>query len=188
MVPAKVMGRHLVAWAWTSTLLKGRGFGSLHHTSFSLFSPFLHYIKKAFTSHPQVCKPMIEFPGKLQPCWVPTIQGKCIRELFQDPGVLQSSHSTHRSLIVQQSVLITHTVYVREGLIGFMPLWWIHFPLKDDTQAYITCLIKNKILQPTICSLPWAHTTYIMTLPLSQLIAYSPTSLSLYMAAYGLGR
>ena len=28
-------------------------------------------------------------------------------------------------------------------------------------QAYITCLIKNKILQPTICSLSWVHTIYI---------------------------
>lgn len=27
--------------------------------------------------------------------------------------------------------------------------------------AYITCLIKNKILQPTICSLSWVHATYI---------------------------
>lgn len=188
MVPAKVMGRHLVAWAWTSTLLKGRGFGSLHHTSFSLFSPFLTLYKESIHIPPTSMQTHDWVSRQTAALLSPYNSGQCIRELFQDPGVLQSSHSMHRSLIVQQSVLITHTVYVREGLIGFMPLWWIHFPLKDDTQAYITCLIKNKILQPTICSLPWAHTTYIMTLPLSQLIAYSPTSLSLYMAAYGLGR
>lgn len=28
-------------------------------------------------------------------------------------------------------------------------------------QAYITCLIKNKILQPTICFLSWVHAIYI---------------------------
>lgn len=28
-------------------------------------------------------------------------------------------------------------------------------------QAYIICLIRKKILQPTICSLSWMHTTCI---------------------------
>lgn len=178
---------------WTGTFLHGHGpqraevLGAPSHQFLHVF-PFsslheetLHTARTSMQTHNWVSRQTAALHS-------PHNSGQSIWELFQDPGMLQSSHSMHRSLIVQQSVLITHTVYVQEGLIGFMPLWWIHFPLKDDTQAYITCLIKNKILQPTICSFPWAHATYIMMLPLSQLIAYSPTSLSLYIAAYGLGR
>lgn len=92
------------------------------HQLLPIFS-FLTLHEGSIHTPPTSMQTHLSFQADSSPAECPHNSGQSIWELFQDPGMLQLSHSTHRSLIVQHSVLIIHTVYVREGLIGFMPLW-----------------------------------------------------------------